>query len=165
MAVNAKLIGKSLLKYLKPIRIGYTDRDPSEKRSSGFQIFNFNKEKNKSKQTLQNPTAQIENKSATQDKNEYPQTEETSVINESDTWINHVESIVKLCKKVSGKMTGRFGQASYKYVIDNQVRQKIKVVGSIVNVTSGTATPINPEKTPEVQTDDENLKTKKKKAA
>lgn len=116
MAAASQKIGKSLLKFFKPIKIGFPDQQEKSK-SKGFQVLSFKKPEIKSEEL----------------KKETKRAEEVPPPNPDANWVEAITYIVDVCKKASDHMGHKIAVPAYKKAANSKVAQKIKFVGSIVN--------------------------------
>ena len=132
MASPLSRIGKSLVKYFKPIRIApvheegqsptpsiQSSTDSASTPKKGFRLLRFKKgEKN------QVPENQLE------------AVQETPLPEVAPShWLDLVIYLLMACKKASVKMRKAMGVNAYRNAVLNQSKQKIQTVGSIVNAT------------------------------
>ncbi len=123
-------VGRSLLRYFKPLRTASTQEDHSH-----LHIFKQKSPSNDSSQDLKT-TEQSVAKTLKRSSDEI-NTELAPPANAS--WISVVVYLLDACKAVSRKMGKRLAFQSYKNVVDTSMRQKMKIVGSIVNTSTDVA--------------------------
>ena len=157
--------GKSLLKFFRPIRVGNLNYDPQNSSSNkkGFKVLKFKKTE---------PAAPEEKKAFFLNEEETISYEVIPPPQDGE-WLGVVEHLLSVCKKVSHKMAKNSGVRAYKSVQGTGMKQKIKVIGSIINLTSQGEFDLPPEakkvvekaeKTEKVETVEKTAK-KEKKAA
>ena len=119
--------GKSLLKFFKPIRVGNLGQDPRDPASTkkGFKLLKFKKPEAVKVEAKASPAA-------AEDLTDYS----TVPAPQDGEWLGVVEHLLSVCKRVSHKMAKSSGARAYKTAQGTGMKNKIKVVGSIINLTS-----------------------------
>ena len=146
MAYNLQRIGKSLVKYFKPIRVAAphipgqkpNDRDESQK---GFRLLKFKKP---------GPDAVAESKakvsSGTVPEETALEVQQPALPEKAHTqWLDMVAHLLGACKRVSQKMTRKMGMANYKKAVLGRGTHKLKTLGSIVDTKGMVDELVDPE--------------------
>ncbi len=122
-------VGRSLLKYFNPIRIASTE---------AHIIKNF-----KSKFGPKKENQKVDNLTETQVADKLTESSNSIVSSPvpppNSNWLNVVVYLLDTCKNVTKKMGKKLAFQSYKHVLDTSMKQKMKIVGSIVNTSSEVA--------------------------
>ena len=143
MPSTSQKVGKSLLRYFRPIRIGHPEQQETSK---GFQLLKF---KRKGEEPSGKPIPPL---ARTQ-----PETEADAATAQSAealddrgkepaNWLDLVLHLLTYCKKASRKMGQKIGTREYQRVLDGQIQRKIRVVGSIINTDTEEADEIRHER-------------------
>lgn len=142
MPSTSQKVGKSLLRYFRPIRIGH----PEQETPKSFQLLKFKRKEGepsaKPIPPLERIQAEIEAEAAAAQGAEAPGARGKEPAN----WLDLVLHILAFCKKASKTMGQKIGTREYQRVLDGQVRQKIRVVGSIINTDTEEADEIRSER-------------------
>ncbi len=136
MAYTLQRIGKSLVKYFKPIRVvpphvpgQKPEGDAQGESQKGFRLLKFKKPARdkvaESKELLRSGTVVEETELETKQ----PSLPEKTPAQ----WLEMVVFLLGACKRVSQKMTRKIGLASYKHAVLGRGSSKIKTLGSIVD--------------------------------
>lgn len=122
-------IGKSLIKYFKPVRVAqphFEDQGQSARKS--FRLFNVKKAAEET-QSKKQPAAPK--------KTEEPLVSDLAPLPEKPPghWLELVVYLLGACKKVSDKMRRKSGIATYQTAAQQRGREKLMAVGTIVDTT------------------------------
>ncbi len=142
MPSTSQKVGKSLIRYFRPIRVGH----PEQETSKGFQLLKF---KRKGEEPSAKPIPPLERiQTEVEAKAAAAQVAEALDARgkEPASWLDLVLHILAFCKKTSKKMGQKIGTREYQRVLDGQIRQKIRVVGSIINTDTEEADEIRKER-------------------
>ncbi|MBI2604526.1 MAG: hypothetical protein HYW49_00450 [Deltaproteobacteria bacterium] len=142
MPSTSQKVGKSLLRYFRPIRIGHPEQETSKK----FQLLKF---KRGGEEPSTKPIPPLERIQAVAEAEAAAaQVAEALDVRgkEPANWLELVLRILAFCKKTSRKTGQKIGTREYQRVLDGQIRRKIRVVGSIINTDTEEADEIRQER-------------------
>lgn len=125
MAASPSNIGKSLLKFFKPVLVALPHRPgrpgaqpKGEEQSAAFQLLRFKRDEAAQKR----PEAE-----ARPDTPPIP-------IKVPTHWLEFILNLLLVCRRVSEKMRQKIGISAYRYSVEGITQQRIKTVGSIIDV-------------------------------
>lgn len=144
MPSTSQKVGKSLLRYFRPIRIGH----PEQETSKSFQLLKFKRKGGEPSAKPIPPLERIQAEAEAEAEAAAAQGAEALDIRgkEPANWLDLVLHILAFCRKASRKMGQKIGTREYQRVLDGQIRQKIRVVGSIINTDTEEADEIRSER-------------------
>lgn len=121
-------VGRSLLRYFNPIRSASTEVHA---------IKNFKSKLFGSKKESANKETQVtEEKLAKKLEESFHALSNTPIPPPNANWLNVVVYLMDACKNVTRKMGKHLAFQTYKHVVDTSIKQKMKIVGSIVNTST-----------------------------
>lgn len=133
-------IGKSLLKFFKPVRVAPPHSKPQEyvppdlsKESKSFALLRFRKKG----QGPDANTAGVERENRVPAETNLPAVDEHHQIIDTvpKQWLELVVSLLSVCRRASGAMRRKVGLDTYRRMLANKGHNKIQTVGSIVDTT------------------------------
>jgi len=128
MATSPSNIGKSLLKFFKPIvvtlphrpgRPGAPARGSGDEQSEAFQLLHFKREEAEAK-------------------NREPEAADAAPLpipKVPTHWLEFVLTLLAMCRKVSERMRQRIGINAYRQSVEGLTQQKIQTVGALIDIS------------------------------